>query len=209
MYCGNVLTFCTTLPQPSRRHLLCLFYIWKAFNLRKNKKHPLSLHRLNSDQVKWFLRSTVASIHHKLELFRLVPPSFSPLPRLSFLSVRSRKKKATGAHLHAERLGSSCEQGIEMEMGRGERVDYAPQTCALPPGWPTSWVERGKRNMGRRVGGGAGTRGGETHVGSRVRQQQIKGQERMRRSGKSFWPTEDRETRRVKQYRLEELMGWK
>lgn len=44
-----------------------------------------------------------------------------------------------------------------MEMGRGERVDYAPQTRALPPGWPTSRVERGKRNMGWWVGGLGGS----------------------------------------------------
>lgn len=77
------------------------------------------------------------------------------------------EKKSTLAHLHAERLGSSCEQRIEMEMGRGERADYAPQT-ACTASWLAHQLSREReRNMGGCVMGTKRENGG-----SRVRQQQ-------------------------------------
>lgn len=106
-----------------------------------------TFHLLLRTWSEWFSPSAAVarSIAETFILLPSLPLSLDLLVLLlpfSFLNVRSRKKKSTLAHLHAERLGSSCEQGIEMEMGRGERADYAPQTHALPPGWPTSWVER-------------------------------------------------------------------
>lgn len=62
--------------------------------------------------------------------FILLPPHPAPppLPPTSS-SVRTLKNKPV--HLHAERLSSSCEGEIEMEMGRRERADYS-STCAAP-----------------------------------------------------------------------------
>ncbi len=59
--------------------------------------------------------------------------------------------------------------GLKWKWEEGEKADYAPQTHALPPGWPTSRVERAKRNMGGWVDDGS-QRG--KIEGSRFRQEQ-------------------------------------
>lgn len=123
----------------------CLVFVLVRKVLSDLQKHFIfrRAHEVNDSTC----QQPLLASSHQLLFFCLRCPSLSrpphPAPPLllpiSFLNVSSRKKKkSTLAHLHAERLGSSCEQGIEMEMGRGERADYAPRTHALPPGWPTS-----------------------------------------------------------------------
>ena len=90
---------------------------------------------MNANEVEWndsLLSATVALLHHVI--FHSSVSGGSP-PLLSFSSSSSSssssaahllsecalKKKSTLAHLHAKRLGSSCEQRIEMEMGMGRK----------------------------------------------------------------------------------------
>lgn len=90
----------------------------------------------------------------------LLPPLLLPPVFLLFLlshsptrlfSERMLWKKSTLAHLHAARLPSSCEWGIEMEMGEGRKSRLrSSNTCTA------SWLAhqlRRKSNMGRLVGG--------------------------------------------------------
>lgn len=65
-----------------------------------------------------------------------LPQTFTPLPDCTFSTpfltfLWDEKKSRAHAHLHAQRLGSSCERGIEMEIGgeRKSRLRFA-NVCA-------------------------------------------------------------------------------
>lgn len=106
---------------------------------------------LNDHKTGWsqnpFLLVSVAFLGHKLLLLFLIAPS----PPLCLTFLWDEKKSQARAHLHAQRLGSSCERGIEMEIGgeRKSRLRFA-NVCAA------SWLAH-QLSKGR--GGGVGVDG--------------------------------------------------
>ena len=141
---------------------------------------------MNANEVVWndsLLSATVALLHHVIfhssassapPLFLSLSPSSSSPAHL--LSECMLKKKSTLAHLHAKRLGSSCEQRIEMEMGMG-RKSRLRSSNVCTASWLAHQLSRERereRGKGTWMCGWVDDGGAEKreNVGSRVRRQQ-------------------------------------